>query len=156
MENLCCAYGEGSLSPSHTSFSSPVLPGAFLVLVELGFCCPQAHTTSKLCECASVRGRGSPWPPRSCALCCLSGAVVSLSVVEEEEGESALSLADEDGIDQPEPWESVLPTSCSGTKVKIKAHPVQSWRPPAPPPSQRRGAPFKLIPKLCLHGWEMQ
>lgn len=67
-----------------------------------------------------------------------------------------LSLADKDGIYQPEPWESMPSISYSGTKVKIKAHPRAVMGGPCPCLLRAGRYLFKLSPKLCLHGWEME
>lgn len=61
-----------------------------------------------------------------------------------------LSLADKDGIYQPEPWESMPSISCSGTKVKIKAHPRAVMGGPLPLPSQSREVPFQTQPQTLF------
>jgi len=96
-ENLCmCACGGMSLSHS---FSTPVPPSAFLVLLELGFSClpgPQ-HCQKSVC----ARGWGGQ-PRASWGLWrVLSGAVVPLWEVEEKKAGSFLGLADKCGIYQP-------------------------------------------------------
>lgn len=53
-----------------------------------------------------------------------------------------LSLADKGGIYQPEPWESMLSISCSGTKVKVKAHPHAVMGGPRPPAFSEQGGTF--------------
>lgn len=74
MENLCLCMWGGSLSC--TSFSTPVLPSAFLVLVELGFAVPQSHNTAKN-PCVPVGGGPAPTLLGS-VLYLVSGAVIFL------------------------------------------------------------------------------
>lgn len=82
-ENLCLHVGRGSLS--HISFSTPVLPSAFLVLLELGFCCLPVPQHCQKSVCVPVGGGAGASPSLLGSLLCpVSGAVISLWLVEKK------------------------------------------------------------------------
>lgn len=69
----CAVHMERGPCPCLTPPPPPCAPqclpcsgGAGLLLL------PSPSTPPELRESASVRGRSSPWPPMSCAMCCLS------------------------------------------------------------------------------------
>lgn len=98
-ENLCLRVWVGGGSLSHTSSSTPELPSAFLVLVEVGFCCPT--TLPKICVCASG---GGGQPLASWGLCRVPSLGLSFlsGWLRGKRQGGVLSLADKCGIYQPE------------------------------------------------------
>lgn len=88
-ENLC-VYVCGGVSLSHTSFSTPYSPVPSSFCWSWGFAASQSHNTAKnLCAC-QLRGGAAPSRLGSVP-CPVSGAVISLWVVEEEKKAGKLS-----------------------------------------------------------------
>lgn len=146
MENLCLCMC-GGVPVSHLLLH-PCTPQCLPCSGGAGFCCSPVPQHCQKSVCASGWG-ASPYPPGVCAMSCLWGCHFSIGGLGERWG-SFLSLVDKCGIHQPELWEAMLSLSCSGTKVKIKAHLCAVMRGPLPLPSQSREAAFQTQPQTSF------